>query len=87
MKRRTTNKSQILMKKLILAIAVATFTVGAFAGDACCEKEKAAVAAKDKATCPASKDAAQCPAAGATAKKDADKKLAESPKGAQAKKS
>jgi hypothetical protein len=86
MKRRTTNKSQILMKKLILAIAVATFTVGAFAGDACCEKEKAAVAAKDKATCPASKGA-QCPAAGATAKKDADKKLAESPKGAQAKKS
>jgi hypothetical protein len=74
------------MKKLILALTVAAFSIGAFAGDACCDKEKAAAAAKDKASCPASKDAAQCPA-GATAKKDAAKKPVESPKGSQANKS
>lgn len=72
------------MKKLILAITVATFTVGAFAGGACCDKEKAATASKDKAaaTCPASKEVA-----GTTTKKDVNKKLVESPKGALAKKS
>ncbi len=76
------------MKKLILAISVAAFTVGAFAGEACCDKAKAA-ADKDKvaASCPASKDVAKCPVSGATAKQDADKKPTESPKGEQAKKS
>jgi hypothetical protein len=66
------------MKKLILALTVAAFSIGAFAGDSCCDKEKAAAAAKEKAS---------CPAAGATAKKDAAKKPVESPKGNQANKS
>lgn len=74
------------MKKFILAITVAAFTVSAFAGDACCEKAKAA-AEKDKAaaSCPASKEAAKCPATGATAKKDGESKPAEAPKGDQKK--
>lgn len=71
------------MKKLILALTVVAFTAGAFAGDACCPKDKAA--GGDKAACPgkaaegctASKG--KCPS-GETAKKDAPKK-AESPKG------
>jgi hypothetical protein len=73
------------MKKLILAITVAAFTVGAFAGDACCDKEKAAAAEKAAASCPASKEAAKCPATGATAKKDGEAKPAEAPKGDQKK--
>jgi hypothetical protein len=39
------------MKKFILAITVAAFTVGAFAGDACCATEKAKTASKGKAGC------------------------------------
>lgn len=68
------------MKKLILAITVSAFTLGAFAGEACCDKEKAAAAEKAAASCPASKEAAKCPATGATAQKDAEKKPAEAPK-------
>lgn len=73
------------MKKLILAITVAAFTVGAFAGESCCDKEKAAAAEKDKAaaSCPAAKEAAT----GSTAQKDSEKKPAEAPKDDQAKKS
>ncbi|MGC3959700.1 MAG: hypothetical protein QM813_17770 [Verrucomicrobiota bacterium] len=75
------------MKKLILAVAVAAFSVGAFAGEGCCDKEKAAAPEKDKAAagCPASKDAAKCPVTGATAKKDGEAKPAEAPKGDQKK--
>ena len=65
------------MKKLILAVTVAAFTIGAFAGEGCCDKDKAA-AEKDKA-------AAGCPASGATAKKDGAPKRAEAPKGDQKK--
>jgi hypothetical protein len=81
------------MKKLILAMTVAAFTAGAFAGDACCEKAKAAdkdkagCADKSAAGCPAMKDAAKCPVAGEMAKKDAKPKRVESPKGSQASKS
>lgn len=82
------------MKKLILALTVAAFTVGAYAGGEGCaaSKDKAACGDKEKsaASCPASKeakDAAQCPASGATAKKDGDKKPADAAKGNQAKKS
>lgn len=67
------------MKKFIIAMAVAAFTVGAYAGEGCAGGEKANVAA----SCPASKkDTAQCPASGATAKKDAGKKVVKSPKDA-----
>jgi hypothetical protein len=74
------------MKKLILAVTMAAFTIGAFASEGCCDKEKAA-ADKEKAaaSCPASKEAAQCPATGATAKKDGETKPAEAPKGDQKK--
>ncbi len=74
------------MKKLILAVTMAAFTIGAFAGEGCCDKDKAA-AEKDKAAagCPASKEAAQCPATGATAKKDGEAKPAETPKDDQKK--
>jgi len=74
------------MKKLILAITVAAFTVGAYAAD-CAGKDKAACGDKEKAAacCPASKG--QCPAAGAAAKQDSAKKVVHSPKGEQAKKS
>jgi uncharacterized protein YdeI (BOF family) len=73
------------MKKIILALTVATFSIGAFAGDSCCNKEKATTASKDKAPalCPAAKETASTTAA----KKDANKKLVESPRGSQAKKS
>jgi hypothetical protein len=80
------------MKKLILAITVAAFTVGAYANDGATKDkaacgEKAACGDKDKAAacCPAAKG--QCPASGATAKKDAGKKVVQSPKGQQASKS
>jgi hypothetical protein len=36
------------MKKLILTIAVATFTLGAFAGETCCPVEQAAAKAAKK---------------------------------------
>lgn len=65
------------MKKLILAVTMAAFTIGAFAGEGCCDKDKAA-AEKDKAT-------ADCPASGATAKKDGGTKPVEAPKGDQKK--
>lgn len=77
------------MKKLILAITVSAFTLGAFAGENCCPKDKAACPGKEKAgaTCAADKDKATCPMAkakccteGASAKA-AGKKLA-SPKDA-----
>ncbi len=64
------------MKKTILAITVAAFSLGAFAGENCADKDKAA------SGCPASKD--KCPA-GETAKKDAAGKPAEAPKGDQKK--
>lgn len=48
------------MKKIILAISLAAFTLGSFAGEACCSKAKAACAGKDKAAC-AEKAAAGCP--------------------------
>lgn len=86
-------KHTTIMKKLILAITVAAFTVGAYAGEGCCEqakaadKDKACCAAKSAASCPASKDAAKCPATGATAKKGETAKKVESPKGSQASKS
>ena len=65
------------MKKFILAITVAAFTVGAFAGDSCCDKDKAAT---EK-----SKEAASCPASKESAKKDEKSKPAEAPKGDQKK--
>jgi hypothetical protein len=78
------------MKKLILTITVAAFTVGAYAGDKCCSKDKAACSDKDKAAC-AEKAAAGCPmsngkcqATAKTAKQNANKKVVQSPKGAEA---
>jgi hypothetical protein len=73
------------MKRLIIAMAVTAFTVGAYAGEACAAKDQAACADKAKvaATCPASKkDMAQCPAGGVAAKKDGQKNVARSPKDA-----
>lgn len=76
------------MKKLILTLTVAAFTVGAFAGENCAaSKDKAACGDKDKtaASCPAGKDAAKCPATGATAKKDGEAKPADASKDEQKK--
>lgn len=81
------------MKKLILAMTVAVLTVGAYAGDKACSKDKAACAGKDKACCakkatagcPANKS--KCPAQGQTAKQDGNNKPAQSPKGAESNKS
>jgi hypothetical protein len=77
------------MKKLILTLTVAAFTVGAFAGGENCaaSKDKAACGDKDKtaAACPAGKDAAKCPATGATAKKDGEAKPADAAKDEQKK--
>ena len=74
------------MKNLILAITLAAFTVGAFAGEACCKKAKAACADKQNTAC-AEKAAASCPlskgkctAGGETAKAAAKK--VQSPKDA-----
>ena len=84
------------MKKLIATLTVTAFAFGAFAGDACCEKTKAAEAGKtccaekSATSCPAAKEAGKCPAAAATsstAKKPVTAKKAESPKGSQANKS
>jgi hypothetical protein len=67
------------MKKFIIAMAVAAFTVGAYAGEGCAGGEKANVAA----SCPAAKkNVAQCPAGGVAAKKDGQKNVARSPKDA-----
>lgn len=41
------------MKSLILAITLTVFSLGAFAGEACCPKEKAAKAAKNTTACSA----------------------------------
>ena len=73
------------MKKFVLAMTVAAFSFGAFAGEGCADKDKAACGDKDKAAagCPASKD--KCPAGGATAKKDGAGKPTEAPKGDQKK--
>lgn len=38
------------MKSIILAITLTAFTLGAFAGEACCPNEKAAKAAKNSNT-------------------------------------
>ena len=74
------------MKKIILAITVAAFTFGAYAGgEKCCAKDKAAANAKAGAECTAKAGAtctagqAKCCAAGATAKK-----VVHSPRGAEA---
>lgn len=64
------------MKKFLLAMTVAAFSFGAFAGEGCADKDKAA------AGCPASKD--KCPA-GETAKKDGATKPTDVPKGDQKK--
>ena len=81
------------MKKLILAMTVAGLTVGAYAGEKACAKDKAACAGKEKtacaekatAGCPSNKGT--CPAQGQTAKKDGNNKNLQSPKGADASKS
>ena len=74
------------MKKIILAITVATFTFGAYAGgEKCCAKAKAAGTAKAGAECTAKAAAtctagqAKCSAAGTIAKK-----VIHSPRGAEA---
>lgn len=79
------------MKKLILAITVAAFTIGAYANDSA-SKEKSACTGKaacaDKAAtscCSATKS--QCTASTATTKQDAAKKVVHSPKGEQNSKS
>jgi hypothetical protein len=41
------------MKSIILAITLTVFTLGAFAGEACCPKEKATAAAKNTTACSA----------------------------------
>ena len=73
------------MKKLILAITVAAFTVGVYAGDSA-NKDKAASADKEKAATCCATSKSQCPS-GATAKQGNGKKIAQSPKGEQANKS
>ena len=86
------------MKKLILAVTITAFTIGAFAGENCCPKDKAAAAAKDKsAACCAEKSActdksaaankATCPIAAKAAKDAAAKYKVQSPRGAEASKS
>jgi hypothetical protein len=81
------------MKKLILAMTVAALTVGAYAGEKECPKDKAACAGKDKACC-AEKAAAgcptnkgKCPAQGQTAKQGGTGKSVHSPKGTDTTKS
>lgn len=54
------------MKSIILAITLTAFTLGAFAGETCCPKEKAAKAAKNTAACSATAKAA-CAEKAATA--------------------
>ena len=79
------------MKRFILAITATVFTVGAFAGEACCDKLKAASADKSPTACSA-KVAAGCPSSkgkcpsGAVTAKVSGKKL-QSPKDAAANKS
>ena len=71
------------MKKIILAITVAAFTLGAYAGgEKCCAKDKAAGTAKAGAECTAG--SAKCCAAGEAAKLQASKKVVHSPRGAEA---
>lgn len=69
------------MKKIILTITVAAFAIGAFAGENCCPKAKAACASKEKAgaTCSAAK--------GKCGEKCTGKIRVESPRGADARKS
>ena len=75
------------MKKLILAVTLSAFALGAHAGESCADKAKSGCADKAAAGCPASKkDAAKCPDGGDTAKKKDSEKPAESAKGSQAKK-
>jgi len=78
------------MKKLILAITVAAFTIGAYAGEGCCAKAKAAAEAKDNTACAgktADASKAACPVATEAAKQDASKKNVQSPRGAETNKS
>ena len=86
-----TNTKPINMKKTILTLTISAFVAGAFAGEACCAKDKSACADKNKTTC-AGKSAAgcplskgKCPAGGETAK--ASSKKLPSPKDAAAGKS
>ena len=69
------------MKSIILAITLTAFAVGAFAGETCCPKTKAACASKEKAgaTCSAAK--------GKCGEKCAGKIRVETPRGADARKS
>lgn len=46
------------MKSILLAITLTAFTLGAFAGEACCPNEKAAAAAKNATACSAAAKAA-----------------------------
>ena len=81
------------MKKLILAMTVAALTVGAYAGEKECPKDKAACAGKDKACCAEKATAGcptnkgKCPAQGQAAKQDGNNKPTQSPKGAESNKS
>lgn len=82
------------MKKIILAITVAAFTFGAYAGgEKCCAKDKAAGTAKAGAECTAkagaacTADKAKCCAGAEAAKLQANKKVVHSPRGAEAAKS
>jgi len=73
------------MKRLIIALTVAAFAIGAQAGEGCGEYSAYGAKEKAPASCSASKEAkdgASCPA-----KKDCDKKAADAKKSDQAKKS
>jgi hypothetical protein len=80
------------MKKLILAVTVAAFTIGAYANDsanndkpACTGKSACADKQKSAASC-CTAGKSQCPA-GAKTKQDTAKKVVHSPKGEQNSKS
>lgn len=84
------------MKKLVLAITVAAFTVGAYAGDKCCPDKKTVAGKTDEAAACATKTAAACTETTAAAKgtcplaaKKAKQSITkvESPRGAEASKS
>lgn len=82
---RNTKHYETIMKRLIIALTVAAFAIGAQAGEGCGEKSACGAKEKAPASCPASKEAkdgASCPA-----KKDCDKKAADAKKSDQAKKS
>jgi hypothetical protein len=77
------------MKKLILSLTVIGVAFALQAGEACCEKSKAAEKAADKGCCPAKeqagcceKEKSGCAASAAAAKAAAKKKVDPSIKGA-----